>query len=158
MTVKPPAACLGACPGGHQVGLHHDADIGRPKVFVDDRAVADVTAEAKIAADQRRQPAHRVLGIERVGGQTIHGEIALGDRARPQFRRRQVKVAKIGERLVQLLRLHAGKARTPEHHVDIVVEDVLRDAAPQKLHDGAGSVVTVDARAPQFHDFSGMVQ
>ena len=139
-----------------EVGLEHDADIGRVELLVDHRAVPDKSADPQVTLDQRRQPGQRPRRVDRVDVEPPHIDITLRQGAGAQGRRRQMVVMEVGERRGKRVRVGAGKAGAAEHQRDVVMEDVCGDAAPQQLHDGRGAVSHIDAGAAEFQDLAGI--
>ena len=58
-----------------------------------------------------------------------------------------VEVGQIGGQRVRIGAVQAGAA---EHQVDLVVEDVGRDAAPQQLHGDTAAIGGIDTGAPEL--------
>ena len=115
---------------GDEIGFDDDADVGGIELLVDHRPVPDKAADAQIAFDQRRQRREHAVRVDLRGVAPAHLDKALGQRPRPQRRRRQVVVVEIGERRRQRLRVGARQAGAAEHQRDVVVENIGRDAAP----------------------------
>ena len=65
-------------------------------------------------------------------------------------------VIEIGERHRQRLGIGAGQAGAAEHQLDVVVEDIGGDAAPQQLHDRPLAIAGIDAGAAELEDLAGI--
>ena len=61
---------------GHQVGLDDDADVGGVELVIDHRPVADKTADADIAFDQRRQAVAAAARVEFNSSKAVSGSKA----------------------------------------------------------------------------------
>ena len=117
---------------------------------IDHRAVADEAAQPQIALDERRHARHRLARVVAAGLQHIHLHVAAGQRAHADLRRRQMMMIEIAHRLGVLRGIGARQAGAAEHHLDVVVERVERDAAPQHLHGRGVARVLGDARAAEL--------
>ena len=119
---------------------------------IDHRAVADEAAQPQIALDQRRQLRQHALRIElaRAASAASRHSGAAARADAPPAAPGGCSRDRSGRR--QRVRIGAVQAGAAEHQVDLVVEHIGGDAAPQQLHGDAAAIGGIDAGAAEFED------
>ena len=124
--------------------------------MIDHRPVADEAAQPEIALEQGRQLGQRGFLVDLLTTQPFHVDKALRQGRGTQLRRCQVRAVQVGQRQGQGVGIGARQTGTAQHQRHVEVEDVLGDAGPKELHEGAATIVPGDAGAAKLHDLAGI--
>ncbi len=97
------------------LGRHHDdGNVDRAEFMIDHGTVADITGEAQITLDERRQAGQRapLVDLARAASCSCRHS-GRPARLRAELRRRQMPMMEIGERHAMRFGIGAGKLAQP---------------------------------------------
>ena len=131
---------------------HHDQNIGRPELMVDDRSIANERSKPQITFDERRHDPERRLEVELILRDQVHPLVQAGMRPAAPFEWRQRLMVQQAQRHRMLFGVRTLEARAPDHHVDLVLADIRPQPVPQQLDRSLRAIGLEYAGTAQFQE------